>query len=85
MSDIIQSGTFAGMSRTQLTARRAGLQEALLSLAAGEKAVTVAYAQGTGSRSVTYTPADEARIRGLIRQINTALGVRRGAIGVRFG
>jgi hypothetical protein len=85
MSDIIQSGTFAGMSRTQLTARRAALQEALLSLAAGEKEVGVAYTQGTGSRSVTYRPGDEEKVRGVIRQINTALGVRRGAIGVRFG
>lgn len=84
MSDIIQSGTFAGMSRTQLAARRTALQEALLQLGAGEKAVTVAYAQGTGSRSVTYTPAQADVIRGLIRQINTALGVRRPAIGVSF-
>jgi hypothetical protein len=84
MSGTIQSGTFAGMSRDLLIARRAALQEALLSLAAGEKAVTVAYAQGTGSRSVTYTAADDTKIRLLIRQINLALGVAQGAIAVRF-
>lgn len=84
MSGTIQSGTFAGMSRDQLTAWRGRLQEALLALSTGEKVTTVAYAQGTGSRSVTYTPADETRIRGLIRQINGVLGIRRGAIAVRF-
>jgi hypothetical protein len=84
MSGTIQSGTFASMSRDQLAAWRSRLQEALLGLAAGEKVVNVAYAQGTGSRSVTYTPADENRIRGLIRQLNGALGLRRAAIGVSF-
>jgi hypothetical protein len=84
MSGTIQSGTFAGMLPAQLAAQRSKLQEVLLSLAAGEKAVTVAYAQGTGSRSVTFTPADENRIRGLIRQMNSALGVRRSAISVVF-
>ncbi|EHL97716.1 hypothetical protein HMPREF9946_03999 [Acetobacteraceae bacterium AT-5844] len=84
MSGTIQSGTFAGMSRAQLTERRAKLQEALLALAEGQKAVSVAYTMGNGSRSVTFTPADEDRIRGLIRQINGALGLRRGAIGVSF-
>lgn len=84
MSGTIESGVFAGMSREQLTAYRTKLQEALLTLASGEKVTTVAYAQGTGSRSVTYTPADENRLRGLIRQINGALGVHRAAIGVSF-
>lgn len=84
MSGTIERGVFAGMKHADLEARRGQLQEALLELAAGAKTVSVAYAQGTGSRTVAFTPADENRIRGLIRQINAALGLRRQAIGVVF-
>lgn len=84
MSATIESGVFAGMTRAELAAQRAQLQRALLQLASGAKTASVSYAQGAGSRSVTYTPADETRIRGLIRQINAALGQPRRAIGVVF-
>lgn len=84
MSATIQSGTFAGMTHAQLEATRGQLQRALLELATGAKVASVSYAQGNGSRSVSYTAADETRIRGLIRQINAALGQPRRAIGVVF-
>ena len=84
MTDTIQQGTFAGMSRAALEAYRTTLQGALIDLAAGSKAVTVSYTQVTGARSVTFVPADEARIRALLRQINAALGCGRRAVPVVF-
>ncbi|WP_338662618.1 gpW family head-tail joining protein [Pararoseomonas sp. SCSIO 73927] len=84
MSDIIQVGVFAGMSRGALEGYRAQLQGALIELGAGQKAVAVSYTAGTGARSVTFTPTDDEKIRGLIRQINAALGIRRGARSVVF-
>ncbi|MFH5923835.1 gpW family protein [Roseomonas xinghualingensis] len=84
MSDIIQVGVFAGMSRGALEGYRAQLQAALIELGTGQKAVTVAYSQGTGARNVTFAPTDDEKIRGLIRQINAALGISRGARSVVF-
>jgi hypothetical protein len=85
MSATITTGVFAGMTREALTTTRAKLQQALLDLAMGEKTVSVGYAAGgLSSRTATFTAADEARIRGLIRQINTALGEPRRALDVVF-
>ncbi|SHJ68851.1 gpW protein [Roseomonas rosea] len=84
MSDTIQVGVFAGMSRAALEGYRTRLQEALLTFGLGEKTVTVSYTQGTGARSVTFSATDEEKIRGIIRQINAALGIRRGARSVVF-
>ncbi|MBP0492867.1 gpW family head-tail joining protein [Pararoseomonas indoligenes] len=84
MSDTIQVGAFAGMSRAALEGYRTRLQEALLAFGLGEKTVAVSYTQGTGSRSVTFTPTDDEKIRGIIRQLNAALGVGRRAQRVVF-
>lgn len=81
----VPSGPFAGMSRDQVLAARATAQAALLQLATGGKPVSVSYAQGDGSKSVTFAPADEGRLRQLIAHLNGLLGQgARRAIGVRF-
>ena len=57
------------------------------------RAVSVSYAQGDGSRSVTYSPADIATMRAWISTLANEIGCRTGvpprqtrrAIGVRFG
>jgi hypothetical protein len=62
------------------------LQQSLQDLTVGGKAQTLSYAQGDGSKSVTYTQADQARIEQRIRMIAAALGLvpPRRAIAVRF-
>lgn len=61
-------------------------QNALQALATGSKAQTISYAQGDGSRAVTYTPAQQGLLEQRIRQLAAALGLAapRRAIGVRF-
>jgi hypothetical protein len=44
-------------------------------LLTGAKVATVAYAQGDGSRSVTYTPAEIDRLRARIAELSTFLGI----------
>jgi hypothetical protein len=57
-------------------------------LSTGSKVATASYAQGDGSRSVTYTPADLFRLRARIQELAAFLGVgrpgRRGPIRVLF-
>ena len=61
-------------------------QQALQNVATGAKVTTVTYAQGEGSRSVSYSRANIADLRAWITELQTALGVRttRRAIGVMF-
>ena len=64
-------------------------QQALQDLMTGAKPSTVTYAQGDGSRSVTYTRANMADLRAWIMQLQQAANPgtnigRRRAIGVCF-
>ena len=80
------TGPFAGMAVVALQAALAQAQTALISLETGAQVATVSYAQGEGNRSVTYSRADSGRLRQLIGDLQSALGMRsRRAIGVRFG
>ncbi|WP_368040891.1 gpW family head-tail joining protein [Acetobacter estunensis] len=67
----------AGMSRDQLQAALASAQNALMQLTTGGKPVSVSYAQGDGSRSVTYTAASIPSLTALIMQIQRQLGIGR--------
>lgn len=69
-----QTGTFAGMTLTQLIATRAQLQAALVTLAAGGKPSAVAYGSGDGTKSVTFSRTSTAEIRAMIAELNALLG-----------
>lgn len=62
-----------GMTDAQLQAALASAQQAYIDLRTGEKAVTVAYAQGDGSRSVTFQTTNLAAVRMFIRDLQAAL------------
>lgn len=66
----IQCGPFAGFTRDQLIAARALAQAAYIELMTGSKGVTYSYAQGDGTKSVTYTQASVANLMQFIAQIN---------------
>ncbi|BCF88681.1 MULTISPECIES: gpW family head-tail joining protein [Paraburkholderia] len=67
------SSPYYGMSDAQLQAALAQAQQALIDLRTGEKAVTVSYAQGDGSRSVTFQQTSMANLRMLIAELQQAL------------
>lgn len=78
---------FAGMSTAALQTALANAQQAYIDLSSGAKVVTANYAQGDGSKSVTYTQANIADLVALIKQLQAQLGIiRRGRrpIGFRF-
>lgn len=66
---------FAGLSTAQLQAALAAAQQAYLDLSTGNKPVTVAYTQGDGSKSVTYTRAEIGSLVMLIRELQAQLGL----------
>ncbi len=70
----VPSGVFAGMTEAQLRAALTYAQAALISLLTDKQPVSVSYAQGDGSKSVTYQQGSEDGLRMLIRQLNFALG-----------
>jgi len=72
------SSPYYGMSDAQLQAAIASAQQAMIQLRTGNKAVTVSYTQGDGSRSVTFAQTDLASLRMLIAELQQALnpGVR---------
>jgi hypothetical protein len=73
------------MGQAQLQAWLAQAQQALVDLETGAKVANVSYAQGDGSRSVSYSSADSVKLRQLISELQAALGMRsRRAIGVSF-
>lgn len=77
----------AGRSTAQLQSDLAAAQDAYLELSSGSKVVNATYAQGNGSRSVTYTPADLGAVQSLIRSLQQQLGIvgrARKAIRVVF-
>jgi hypothetical protein len=68
-----------GMDTGQLQIRLAAMQQAYLDLTTGGKVQVASYAQGDGSRTVTYTQANiadlTAAIIGVQTQIDRATGV----------
>lgn len=78
---------FAGLDQSTLQAWLLSAQTALIDLQTGSKVVTVGYAQGDGSKNVTYTQARLGDLTMLIRQLQAELGIirrPRRALGVRF-
>lgn len=78
---------FAGMSRDQLQAALHSAQQAYLALSSGSQIASVSYAQGDGSRSVSYRSANLADLTQLIRQLQAQLGLpgsRRSALRLVF-
>jgi hypothetical protein len=69
-----------------LQQRLTDAQNALHLLMIGQNANVVSYAQGAGSKSVTYSPADMPALRAYIAQLIRQLGYcsPRRAIGIRF-
>ena len=82
----VPCGPFVGMTQAQVATALGQAQAALIALETGGKAVSVSYAQGNGSKAVSFSAADASRLRVLIRQLSEALGIgpRRRAIGFRF-
>lgn len=79
------SGIFTGMAPAALQAALTSAQTALIALTTGQQVATASYASGEGNRSVTYTRADADKLRGLIQDLQAALGIRtRRALAVSF-
>lgn len=62
-----------GISLTALQSQLSALQQALFALDAGSYVVTATYTQGDGSKSVTYTAADRARLTQAILSVQTQI------------
>lgn len=77
---------FIGVSTETLQTWLTDCQQSLQDLTVGGKPQAVSYAQGDGSKAVTYTVANQALLEQRIRNIARALGLAgpRRAIGVRF-
>lgn len=73
MSD--QPSIFYGLSQSVLQAYLASAQAAYVELMSGKSAASVSYAQGDGSKSVTYRAADIANLQKLIRMLQLELGI----------
>lgn len=79
------TNSLAGVDVATLQAWLDAARQARHDLMLGQKPEAVAYAQGDGSKSVTYTKADLGQLSVYIAQIEKALGLgRRRASGVRF-
>ena len=77
-------GVFAGMSQDQLRAALTAAQTAYTQLLTGSKVETVSYAQGDGSKSVTYSRANIANLTAMIGQLQQALGLGTSRRTMRF-
>ncbi|TKI02886.1 gpW family head-tail joining protein [Martelella alba] len=65
----------AGMSTAQLQAALDSAQQAYLDLSMGVKGVSFSYAQGDGTRSVTYMPTSMQQLMALIQLLQAQLGI----------
>ncbi|CRE61797.1 MULTISPECIES: gpW family head-tail joining protein [Yersinia] len=63
------------MSRAQLQEALNRAQQAYIELSTGAKGVSFSYAQGDGTRSVTYQPTDIGQLMGLIQLLQAQLGI----------
>lgn len=73
------------MSRAQLEEALNRAQQAYIELSSGAKGVSFSYAQGDGTRSVTYQQTDIGILMGLIQLLQAQLGiVKRPRRAIRF-
>lgn len=73
------------MSRAQLEEALNQAQQAYIELSSGAKGVSFSYAQGDGTRSVTYQQTDIGTLMGLIQLLQAQLGVvKRPRRALRF-
>lgn len=73
------------MSRAQLEEALNQAQQAYIELSSGAKGVSFSYAQGDGTRSVTYQQTDIGTLMGLIQLLQAQLGiVKRPRRAIRF-
>jgi hypothetical protein len=78
-------GLFAGLPRKQLERALARAQQAYLALCTGSKVESVSFAQGDGSKSVTFTRANLAQLMMLIKTLQAQLGlIPRARAPLRF-
>jgi hypothetical protein len=81
-----RTSIFAGMSTAALQAALTSAQQAYLELSTGAKAVSLAYGQGDGNKSVTYTAASIPNLTAMIKELQAQLGiVRHARRPTRFG
>jgi len=80
------SSLLAGaLTRDQLTAALTAAQQAYLELSTGAKGVSFSYAQGDGTRSVSFQQTDIGQLTALIQLLQAQLGiVRRPRRTLRF-
>ncbi|EKN3715713.1 MULTISPECIES: gpW family protein [Yersinia] len=70
------SSLLAGdLTREQLRSALTLAQQAYLELSTGAKGVSFSYAQGDGTRSVSYQPTDIGQLTSLIQLLQAQLGV----------
>lgn len=68
-------GPLAGMTPDQLWAALAAAQKAYAEMMMGQMGVSFSYAQGDGTRSVTYKATSLENLNQFIRQLQQALGI----------
>lgn len=73
----------AGVSQDTLKKWLSDAQTAMHDLVIGGKPVQVTYVQGDGQKSVTYTKADMAGLRGYIQELKLQLGITCGRAPMR--
>ncbi|MEC5321115.1 gpW family head-tail joining protein [Brenneria populi subsp. brevivirga] len=70
------SSLLAGaMTRDQLLAALTAAQQAYIELSSGARGVSFSYAQGDGTRSVTYQQTDIGQLMSLIQLLQAQLGI----------
>lgn len=73
------------MSRAQQEEALSRAQQAYIELSTGSKGVSFSYAQGDGTRSVTFQQTDIGQLMGLIQLLQAQLGiVKRPRRALRF-
>lgn len=75
---------FDGMTQAQLQTALVAAQTALIEMQTGKSVVSLSYAQGDGSKSVTRKMGSIAECAALIRQLQAALGIGRPRRALRF-
>lgn len=81
---IVTSGLFAGMDTAVLQQQLTAAQLALIQLQSGARNISLSYAQGDGSKSVTKKIASVAECTALIMQLQRALGMCPSRRSIRF-
>lgn len=81
------NSVFAGLDPAAAQAALTSAQNALIALQTGQQVAVATYAQGDGSKSVTFRATDIAALTMLIRQLQAQLGIvsrPRRALSPRF-